>query len=53
MQLASWYYMPPGKVRIRFTPVLSVEWQGVLYRKCNSKMPLVFAHMALTMTLGA
>ena len=29
-----------------------MEWQGVLGSSCNSKRPLVFAHIVLTKTLG-
>ena len=32
--------------------ILVVEWQGVLVRSWNSKIPLVFAHISLTETLG-
>ena len=29
-----------------------MEWRGFLSRSWNSKTPLVFAHVVLTMTLG-
>ena len=36
----------------RFTAVLAAEWQGVLDRKWNSEIPLVFAPVVFTKTLG-
>ena len=36
----------------RFTAILAVEWQGVLEWIQNSKRPLVFAHVLLTVALG-
>ena len=33
--------------------IIDVEWQGIIDRSWNSKNPLVFAHVVLTMTLGA
>ena len=36
----------------RFTAKLAAEWQGVLGRSWNSDIPLVFAHIVLTKTLG-
>ena len=53
MQSDSWYSTPSGKVGRRFTAVLDVEWRGVLDRKWNSEIPLVFAYGVLTKTLGA
>ena len=37
---------------LRFTAILAAEWQGVLARSWNSEIPLVFAHVVLTKTLG-
>ena len=52
-QLASWYSRPPSKAGHRFLSVLTDECRGVLDWKCNSKRPLVFAHVVLKRTLGA
>ena len=32
--------------------ILAAEWRGVLSRICNSEIPIVFAHVVLTKTLG-
>ena len=49
---ASWYATPSGSVGHRFTPILAVEWRGVLGIIWNSERPLVFAHVILTKKLG-
>ena len=36
----------------RFTAILVVEWREVISRSWNSEIPLVFAHVVLTKTLG-
>ena len=51
-QSASWYATPSGAVGRHFTAILAAEWQGVLNRSWNSEIPLVFAHVVLTKTLG-
>ena len=51
-QSASWYATPSGAVGRRFTAILAAEWWGVLNRSWNSEIPLVFAHVVLTKTLG-
>ena len=45
--------MQPGKVGRRFTAVLDAEWRGVLDRKWNYDILLIFNHVVLTNTLGA
>ena len=44
---------PPVKVGRQSTRVLAAEWRGVLNQKWNYEIPLVFAHVFLTSTLGA
>ena len=44
--------MPTVSVGRHFVAILVVEWQGVIEWSCNSKIPLVFAHVVLTKTLG-
>ena len=51
-QSASWYAMPYGAVGRRFMTILATEWKGVPIKSWNSDMPLVFAHIILTKTLG-
>ena len=51
-QSTSWYVMPSGGVRRRFTAILAAEWRGVIVRSWNSERPLVFAQVVLTKTLG-
>ena len=51
-QSASWYATPSGAVGRRVTAILAAEWRGVLNRSWYSEMPLVFAHVVLTKTLG-
>ena len=51
-QSASWYATPSGAVGRRFTPIFAAEWWGVLNRSWNSEIPIVFAHVVLTKTLG-
>ena len=46
------YAMPSGAVGRRFTAILAAECQGVLDRSWNSEIPLVFAHVTPTKTLG-
>ena len=36
----------------RFTAILAAEWWGVISRIWKSEIPLVFAHVVLTKTLG-
>ena len=52
-QSASWYATPSGAVGRRFTEILTAEWRGVLSQSWNSEIPLVFAHVVLSKTLGA
>ena len=52
-QSTSWYATPSGAAGRQFTAILAVEWRGVLSRSWNSDIPLVFAHIFLTKTLGA
>ena len=51
-QSDSYYATPSGAVGRRFTAILAAEWREVLNRSCNSKRPLVFAHVVLTKMLG-
>ena len=51
-QSASWYATPSEAVGRRFTAILAAEWRGVLAWSWNSEIPLVFAHIVLTKTLG-
>ena len=51
-QSASWYATPSVAVGRCFTTILAAEWWGVLAWSWNSDRPLVFAHVALTKTLG-
>ena len=51
-QSSRWYATPSGVVGRRFTAILAAEWQGVISRSLNSEIPLVFAHVFLTKTLG-
>ena len=44
--------MTTGAVGRRFTAILAVEWQEVIYRSRNSERPLVFTHVVLMKTLG-
>ena len=44
--------MPTGAVGRRFTAILAVEWQVVIYRSWNSERPLVFTHVFLMKTSG-
>ena len=46
-QLVRYYATPSGTIGLRFMSILAVECQGVLDRSCNSKIPLVFAHVIL------
>ena len=32
--------------------ILAAEWRGLILQSCNSKRPLVFAHVVLMKTLG-
>ena len=44
--------MPPGAVGCQFTAILATEWKGVINRIWNSEIPLIFARVVLTKTLG-
>ena len=50
---ANWYSTTPRKVGRWFTAVLAAEWRGVINRMWNYDIPLFFAHVVWTKTLGA
>ena len=51
-QSASWYATPSGAEGRQFTAILAAEWRGVINSSWNFDIPLVFAHVILTKTLG-
>ena len=51
-QSESWYDTPSIALGRRFMAILAAEWRGVLGRSWNSNIPLVFAQIVLTKTLG-